>query len=112
MEAQIEEADHILQDEGLQLEGKRYTWEQLAMEIGADVVGRTMHNVMSAALNYEKCLACVKGWLAGPPMERRVEFAHMMLTSSSMARASAGPMLFGYQRIRQPADRLPAVLHA
>ena len=79
-EAQIQEADHILQDEGLQLEGKRYTWEQLAMEIGADVVGRTMHNVMSAALNYEKCLACVKGWLADPPMERRVEFAHIMLT--------------------------------
>ena len=50
------------------------------MEIGADVVGRTMHNVMSAALNYEKFLACVKGWLADPPMERRVEFAHMMLT--------------------------------
>ena len=80
-EAQIQEADHILQDEGLQLEGKRYTWEQLAMEIGADVVGRTMHNVMSAALNYEKCLACVMGWLADPPMERRVEFAHMMLTN-------------------------------
>ena len=26
------------------------------------------------------------------------------LPSSSMARASAGPMLFGYQRIRLPAD--------
>ena len=78
--AQIQEADHILQDEGLELEGKRYTWKQLAMEIGADVVGRTMYNVMSDSLNYEKCLACVKGWLPDPPMERRVEFAHIMLT--------------------------------
>ena len=33
--------------------------------------------------------------------------AENKLSSSSMARASAGPMLFGYQRIR-----LPAVLHA
>ncbi len=59
-EAQIDEADKILQDEDLQLEGKRYTWEQLAIEVGADVVGQTMRRIMQAALNYHKCLACVK----------------------------------------------------
>ena len=63
-EAQIDEADKILQDEELQLEGKRYTWEQLAVEIDAEVVGRTMKRVMEATLYYHKCLACVKGWLA------------------------------------------------
>lgn len=76
---QVREADHLLQEDELELEGKRLTWEQVAMEVGADVVGRTMHNVLRAALNYEKCLACVKGWLADPPMDRRVEWATVML---------------------------------
>ena len=76
---QVREADRLLQEDELQLEGKRLTWEQVAMEVGADVVGRTMHNVLRAALNYEKCLACVKGWLADPPMQKRVEYAHIML---------------------------------
>lgn len=75
---QVSEADHILQDGELELEGKRLTWEQLAIEIGADVVGRTMHSTLQAALNYHKCLACVKGWLAEPSMERRVKYASTM----------------------------------
>ena len=76
---QVREADRLLQEDELQLEGKRLTWEQVAMEVGADVVGRTMHNVLRPALNYEKCLACVKGWLADSPMQKRVEYAHIML---------------------------------
>ena len=39
---QVREADHILQDDDLQLEAKRYTWAQLAMEVGVDVSGHTM----------------------------------------------------------------------
>ena len=46
---QVREADHILQDNELRLEGKRLTWDQLAMEVGADVVGRTMRNVLQSA---------------------------------------------------------------
>ena len=63
----------------MQLEGKSYTWEQLATEIGADITGRTMKNILRSALDYEKCLACVKGWLGAKPMEKRVEYAHRML---------------------------------
>lgn len=40
---QVHEADSILQDRYLQLEEKRLTREQLAMEVGAEVAGRTMH---------------------------------------------------------------------
>ena len=76
---QLKEADHILQDQDLQLEGKRYTWDALAQEIGADVMGRTMKRTLTAALNYHKCLACVKGWLAMASEERREEFATVML---------------------------------
>ena len=42
---QVREADHILQDDDLMLEGKRYTWDQIALEINAEVVGRTMHRI-------------------------------------------------------------------
>ena len=76
---QLKEADHILQDQDLQLEGKRYTWDALAQEIGADVMGRTMKRTLTAALNYHKCLSCVEGWLAMASEERREEFATVML---------------------------------
>lgn len=71
---QVREADQILQDDG-----KRLTWEQLAMEVGADVIGETMKHIMQAALDYEKCLACVNGWLNQAPMDKRVEWATVML---------------------------------
>lgn len=48
-------------------------------EVGADVVGHTMKNIMQAALDYQKCLTCVNGWLADPPMERRIGWASVML---------------------------------
>ena len=74
----MREADQILQQSNLELEGKRYTWEQIATEVEAEVVGRTMHNILRKALDYEKCLACVKGWLDETPMERRIEYASVM----------------------------------
>ena len=86
---QLKEADHILQDQDLQLEGKRYTWDALAQEIGADVMGRTMKRTLTAALNYHKCLACVKGWLAMASEERREEFATVMLNKSSVRRLAS-----------------------
>ena len=63
----------------MKVEGKRYTWAQLAMEVGADVHGDTMRATMRAALNYHKCLACVKGWLDECMTECQVAYAHIML---------------------------------
>ena len=40
---------------------------------------RTMHRVMKLAMDYEKCKACVTGWLADRPMARRVKWAQDML---------------------------------
>ena len=77
--AQVREAEAILQEEALKIEGKRYTWAQLATEFGADVHGDTMRATMRAALNYHKCLACVKGWLDEHMAKRRVAYAHNML---------------------------------
>lgn len=77
---QIHKADAILQDCDLQLEGKRLTSEQLGTEVGAEVDGRTMYRILQAALDYEKCLACVKRWLGEKPMERPMEYARTMLT--------------------------------
>ena len=51
---QVREGDQILQEEGLEV--RRLTWEQLATEVGADVIDETMKNIMQAALDYEKCL--------------------------------------------------------
>ena len=56
---QVREVDAILQDDVLGLEGKALTWDQLATEVGADVCGRTMHKIMSDALDYGKHLACI-----------------------------------------------------
>jgi hypothetical protein len=49
---QVREADHLVQDNDLQLEGKRLTWGQVAMEVRAEVVGRTMHRTLQLALDY------------------------------------------------------------
>lgn len=57
--ARVREADAILEEEALGIAGKRYTWEQLATEVGADVCGRSMRSTLEAALNFHKCLACV-----------------------------------------------------
>ena len=43
------------------------------MEVRADVTGITMKRIMQAVLNYHKCIACVKDWLAEPQKEKRVE---------------------------------------
>ena len=80
---ELTEAHNILQDEGLELKGKRYTWEALAIEVGADITGQTMQRSMQAAFNYHKCIACVKGWLADPQEAKRVEWATYMLNKYS-----------------------------
>ena len=76
---QIREADHILQDDDLGLNGKNLTWNQLAVKMNADVIDRTTRNIMQAVLNYAKCLTCVKVWLTDAPMNRRVEWITVML---------------------------------
>ena len=58
---QVVEADKILQEIELELDGKRLTWEQLATEVAAEVTDRTMHRIMKLAMDYEKCKACVTG---------------------------------------------------
>lgn len=49
------------------------------MEIGVEITSQTMKFNMQAAFNYYKCLACLKGWLAGPQEERRFDWAVFML---------------------------------
>ena len=48
------------------------------MEVRADVVCPNMRNVFQSALDYEKCMACVKGWLSDPHTDRRVEYSKVM----------------------------------
>ena len=54
-----------------------------APEVGADVEGRTIHSVMRDALDYNKYLACVKGWLPDRAKEQRVEWATVMFNRYS-----------------------------
>jgi hypothetical protein len=43
-----------------------------------------MHRIMKSIMNYEKCKACVAGWLADRPMDRRVRWAKYMLAKYPM----------------------------
>ena len=70
---QVLEVDTILQDDMFGLEGKELTWDQLATDVGADMCGRTMHKIMSDALDYKKHLACMKGWLSDRAKVHRQE---------------------------------------
>lgn len=76
---QIFEADSILRDRDLQLEGKRYIWDQLATEVEAEISHRTIRRTMHMTLDYEKHLACTIGYLSENAMKRRVEYSHIML---------------------------------
>ena len=82
--AQVQEADAILQEEALKVEGKHYTWAQLAMKVEADVHDDTMRATMRAVLNYHKCLACVKEWLNKCMTECQIVYAHIMLQQYSL----------------------------
>lgn len=82
---QVREADSILKETALEIEGKAYTWQQVATEVGADVSGDTMKRTLESALNYHKCLACLKGWLDDQMMEKRVEYAEIMLRRYPLA---------------------------
>lgn len=53
-------------------------WDQLATEYGAEVCGRTMHRIMSDALEYGKHLACMKGWLLDRAKAHRQAWATVM----------------------------------
>lgn len=70
---QLNETDQILQNKNLQLEGKRYTWEQLVTKVGVDICDQTMQNNMRTVFNYHKCIAYVKGWLAETQEEKQFD---------------------------------------
>lgn len=59
------------------VEGKGFTGDQLATEVGADVCGRTMQKIMREALYDGKHLACMKADSLRVP-RRRVEWATFM----------------------------------
>ena len=46
-----------------------------------------MRNTLKAALNYHKCLACLKGWRDDKMIAKRVEYAEIMLSRYSLERA-------------------------
>ena len=75
---QVQETDAILQDDALGLEEKALSWDQLALEVGAEVCGLTKHRIMSDALDYGKHLACMKGWLLDRAKAHRQEWATVM----------------------------------
>ena len=75
---QVREADATLQDDELGLEGKALTWDQLATEVGAEVCGRTIHRIMSDALDHGMHLACMKGLLSDHAKAHIQEWATVM----------------------------------
>jgi transposase len=103
---QLDETNQILQDENLQLKKKRYTWKQLTLKVEAEIVDRTMKRVMQAALNYHKCLVCVKEWLAESFEKRRLKWVTVMLNKYSKKEnwfrvRFSDEMHFGYEFERQ-----------
>ena len=59
-------------------EGRALTWQDLAIEAGLDVSGRTLQRHM-VHMGYRRCLACRKGWVTAEVAAGRVEFATRML---------------------------------
>ena len=78
--APVQEADAILSEAALGIEGKSLTWEQLGTEVGADVSSHTMKDTMHEALDYKKCLAYQRGWMDPKLCARRVDYAEIMLS--------------------------------
>lgn len=51
---QVREANHLLQDDSLDLESKALLWESIASEIGEEVSRNMIRNTMRVALDYGK----------------------------------------------------------
>lgn len=74
----MREADHLLEDDDLDLEAKALPWEALAAEVEADVTGQTIRKTMNVALGYGKRLACVKGHQSEHAKAKGMEWASFM----------------------------------
>ena len=72
----LKEMEAILENQGI--EARCLTWEQLGMEVGLNVSGCTIKSALET-LKYRKCIACKKGWVNRQMVEKRVEYAHIML---------------------------------
>lgn len=73
---QVAEAQVMLRTEGIA--AKAMDWQELANEVGAEVIGQTMQRTM-ARLGWHKRLACQKNWLDSRARIRRIEYASTML---------------------------------
>ena len=62
---QVQEADHRLEDDDLDLEAKALPWEGLAAEVEAKVTGQTIRKTINVVLGYGKRLVCMKGHKSG-----------------------------------------------
>ena len=69
----LPEADHLLEDDDLDLEAKALPWETLAAEVEAEVPGQTIRKTIKVALCYGKRLACVKGHQSEHAKANRME---------------------------------------
>ncbi len=54
------------------------TWDQLATEVGGEVYGRTMHCIISDALDYKKHWACIEGWVSDRAKAHKQEWAKLI----------------------------------
>jgi transposase len=72
----LKEMEYILETEGIA--ARAMTWQQLGLEVGLDVSGRTIQRALGS-LEYSKCIACQRGWVNAKTAVRRLEWAKFML---------------------------------
>jgi hypothetical protein len=66
----LKEMEYILETEGIA--GRAMTWQQLGLEIGLDVSGRTIQRALGS-LEYSKYIACQRGWVNAKTASRRLK---------------------------------------
>ncbi len=76
---QVQEADHLLEDDNLGLEARALQLETLAAEVEAEVTGQKICKTMNVALGYGKRLVCMKRHQSEYAKAKRMEWVSFML---------------------------------
>ena len=77
--AQIAQADRIIEETKLELQGKSLSWDSLGVKINADCCPTTVRRIVYLALNAYKRIAAVKQWLSRNIEIERVQHAELKL---------------------------------
>jgi hypothetical protein len=100
--------EQILEGEGIEVRG--FTCEQLGIEVGLEVDGKTVKDIMET-MKYYKCIACRNGWVDGNTATRREDCPRIireicLRVSGGLQNSKFSPRFTDERRVRDSCAQI------